>query len=455
MRGRRPATSRLHLDRHTSLAAHVRRHEVLTFGQVKHVDDACHFLSQNGAQAPHHKLWIGLRFAKQTLIECRRHNVVPTRSLLGSRPPPSENLAAIDWPRLRCAPANRDNGHEPLGLNVNVGIVSRGRTQANGTSHRGKHEMYKTKSVSVVVPCYKEERQIGMVLQTMPDYVDKIVVVDDCSPDNTSGVVEKWSLEDRRIVLIRHEVNQGVGGAIASGYKWARDNDIDIAVVMAGDGQMDPADLPNLLDPIVEDGVNYTKGNRLIWHGSYRLIPKQRFFGNSVLSFLTKVASGYWHVADSQAGYTAADREVLQAIDWDRMYKRYGQPNDLLVRLNVQQFRVRDVPVRPVYGVGEVSGIKIRRVIFTISNVLCKGFLWRMWERYIVRDFHPLVFFYLLGVILMVIGSVLFGRTIAFWFRDGEAPPLSAISMMFCYSTGLQAIFFAMWFDMEMNKHLR
>jgi glycosyltransferase involved in cell wall biosynthesis len=315
--------------------------------------------------------------------------------------------------------------------------------------------MYGNKAIAVVVPCYKEERQIGKVLDTMPDIVDRIVVVDDCSPDGTARVVEEWGAKDARIVLLRHEANQGVGGAIATGYKWARDNGMDIAVVMAGDGQMDPADLPGLLDPIVVDGVNYTKGNRLIWRGSFRLMPKRRFFGNSILSFLTKVASGYWHVADSQTGYTAADRQVLEAIDWDRMYKRYGQPNDLLVKLNVQQFRVRDVPVRPVYGVGEESGIKIRRVIFTISNVLLKGFLWRMWERYVVRDFHPLVFFYLLGVILLLIGTVLFGRTLLLWFRDGEAPPLSAISMMFCYSTGLQAIFFAMWFDMEMNKHLR
>lgn len=315
--------------------------------------------------------------------------------------------------------------------------------------------MYKNKSVSVVVPCYKEEHQIEKVLTTMPAFIDKIVIVDDCSPDNTSGVVKAWQQRDPRIVLIRHEKNQGVGGAIATGYVWSRDNDIDMAVVMAGDGQMDPADLPALLDPVVDEGVNYSKGNRLVWRGSYKLIPAKRFFGNSVLSFLTKIASGYWHIADSQTGYTVVDKAVLQAIDWDTMYKRYGQPNDLLIKLNVLDFRVRDVPVRPVYGVGEVSGIKIRRVIFTISNVLLKGFLWRMWEKYIVRDFHPLVFFYLLGTLLLVLGTYLFGRTLVLWYQDGTAPPLSAMSMMFAYSTGLQLLFFAMWFDMERNRHLR
>ena len=315
--------------------------------------------------------------------------------------------------------------------------------------------MYKNKSVSVVVPCFKEEHQIAKVLSSMPDYIDKIVVIDDCSPDNTSGVVKERQKEDQRVVLIRHEQNQGVGGAIATGYKWSRDNNIDMAVVMAGDGQMDPADLPNLLDSIAVDGVNYSKGNRLIWRGSYKLIPAQRFFGNSALSFLTKIASGYWHISDSQTGYTVVDKAVLHAIDWDTMYKRYGQPNDLLIKLNVYDFRVRDVPVRPVYGVGEVSGIKIRRVIFTISNVLFRGFLWRMWEKYIVRDFHPLVFFYLLGTFLMIIGTVLLVRTLCLWYLDGTAPPMSALSMMFGYSTGLQLLFFAMWFDMERNRHLR
>ena len=315
--------------------------------------------------------------------------------------------------------------------------------------------MYKSKVVSVVVPCYKEETQIGKVIETMPAYVDKIVIVDDCSPDRTSDVVREYQAKDSRVVLIRHEVNQGVGGAIATGYMWSRDNGIDYAVVMAGDGQMDPDDLPNLLDPMVNEGVNYAKGNRLIWRGSYKMIPKKRFFGNSMLSFLTKIASGYWHVSDSQTGYTVVDRPVLEAIEWDKMYKRYGQPNDLLIKLNVHDFRVRDVPVRPVYGVGEVSGIKIRRVIFTISNVLLKGFLWRMWEKYIVRDFHPLVFFYLLGAMLMVLGTILLGRTFWVWGATGEAPPLTAISMMFAYSTGLQLSFFAMWFDMEMNKTLR
>lgn len=315
--------------------------------------------------------------------------------------------------------------------------------------------MYKDKVISVVVPCYNEENQIHKVVETMPDFVDYIVIVDDKSKDGTVSRVLELKKQYDRIVLVKHEENQGVGGAIASGYMWSRDNGVDAAVVMAGDAQMDPNDLPSLLDPIVSGEVDYSKGNRLIWRGAYRLIPKKRFFGNSILSFLTKIASGYWHVADSQTGYTVINRTALEVIDWTSMYKRYGQPNDLLIKLNIENFRVRDIPIRPVYGVGEVSGIRIRRVVFTISRVLVKGFLRRMWEKYIVRDFHPLVLFYLLGVMMLLTFVVMMLRVIVLWSMDGFAPPMSAMAALFAFSTGLQSLFFAMWFDMDSNKHLR
>jgi hypothetical protein len=160
-------------------------------------------------------------------------------------------------------------------------------------------------------------------------------------------------------------------------------------------------------------------------------------------------------VADSQTGYTAINKEALHTIDWDKMYKRYGQPNDLLVKLNVYNFRVRDVPVRPVYDIGEQSGIKVRKVIFSIGWLIIKLFAWRLKEKYIIRDFHPLVFFYLLGFILLAVSSLFFISIIYLWIANGVAPELSILGWMFCFATGLQSIFFAMWFDMETNKELR
>lgn len=314
--------------------------------------------------------------------------------------------------------------------------------------------MYKEKRISVVVPAYNEETQIETVIDTMPAFVDDIVIVDDKSKDRTAEIVEARGKTDRRVVLLRHEVNQGVGGAIATGYKWARDNGSDIAVVMAGDGQMDPDDLPSILDPVADGHADYSKGNRLISGEAYKTIPKVRYFGNSALSLLTKIASGYWHVADSQTGYTAINSDALAAIDWDRMYKRYGQPNDLLTRLNVEEFRVQDVEIRPVYNVGEQSGIKVRKVLFTISALLVRLFCWRLKEKYIIRDFHPLVFFYALGVFLLSLSGVFFIRTALLWSLIGRVPDASLMITLFCFSSGLTTCFFAMWFDMDYNRHL-
>ena len=315
--------------------------------------------------------------------------------------------------------------------------------------------MYKSNKISVVVPCYNEETQIAKVLQTIPDYVDCIVAIDDHSSDKTVDVIESFIKTDARIVLIRHDMNKGVGGSIEAGYVWARDNGMDVAVVMAGDGQMDPDDLTKLLDPIIDEDVDYAKGNRLFTGEAFKKIPKIRYFGNSILSLLTKIASGYWHIADSQCGYTAINKKALQIVDWNRMYKRYGQPNQLLVMLNILNLRIRDVPVRPVYGVGEKSGIKLRKVIFTMSYLLFKNFLWRLKEKYIIRNFHPLVFFYFLGFLFSMSTLILFIRLFYRWWLIGSIPPINALSAMFTFMSASLFILFAMWFDMEENKDLR
>lgn len=315
--------------------------------------------------------------------------------------------------------------------------------------------MYKNKTICVVVPCYNEERQIEKVIGTMPDFIDKIVTVDDCSRDKTVEVIRKIAISNNKVVALEHSLNQGVGGAIATGYKWARDNNMDVAVVMAGDGQMDPIELPRVLDPVVEGLVDYTKTNRLFYGDAYKQIPRIRFIGNSILSLLTKIASGYWHIADSQSGYTAICREALHTIDWDKMYKRYGQPNDLLVRLNVYNFRVRDIVTKPVYNVGEKSSMKVWKVVFTISWLLLKLFFFRLKEKYLIRDFHPLVFFYFSGLFLQLLSLPLLIRFIYFWIVYDHIPKVNFLAWMFTVIMSVQFILFAMWFDMDSNKHLK
>ncbi|MDR0548007.1 MAG: glycosyltransferase family 2 protein [Deltaproteobacteria bacterium] len=315
--------------------------------------------------------------------------------------------------------------------------------------------MYKGKTLCAVVPAYNEEKLLHRVVETMPEFVDHIVVVNDQSQDGTASEASRLAAVDSRVVLITHEVNQGVGGSIATGYKWAKDHEIDMAVVMAGDGQMDPQDLPALCDPVAEDGVDYAKGNRLVYEEAYRLIPKVRFFGNAALSFLTKIASGYWHIADSQAGYAVISLKALKAIDWDLMYKRYGQPNDILVRLNVESLKVRDVPIRPVYNIGETSGFKPRQVLWPISRLIIRLFLWRLWKKYVIRDAHPLVLFLALGAVLLFLGFLFCLRIIYLWPTQGQMPEITLILALFSLTVGLQSFLFGLWMDMDKNRHLR
>ncbi len=315
--------------------------------------------------------------------------------------------------------------------------------------------MYREKTIAVIVPAYNEEKLIGKVIETVPIFIDHVVVVDDASSDRTGEVVKAHQEKDSRVIYLRHPRNEGVGGTIVTGYKWARDNEISISVVMAGDAQMDPEDLPRLLDPVVDGVVDYSKGNRLFTGKAWKVIPKTRYLGNGILSFLTKIASGYWHVADSQSGYGAVSLEVLKTLDLDRIYKRYGMPNDFLVRLNVYRFRVRDVSVNPVYGIGEQSGMRIYKVVFTLSFLLLKLFFWRLKEKYVIRDFHPLVLFYLLGFVLTPIGVVFGAYLLMLRIFSGSVAATSALFAAFFTISGLQSLFFAMWFDMEYNKDLR
>ncbi len=315
--------------------------------------------------------------------------------------------------------------------------------------------MYKEKTIAVVVPAYNEEVLIAKTITSIPDWVDKIIVVNDASTDRTAEIVEEMAKEDSRIFQMEHETNQGCGGSLATGYKWARDNDFDISVRMDGDGQMQPENLTDILLPVVEERADYSKGNRLFTGEAYKKIPKARYFGNAFLSLITKIVSGYWHIADFQSGYTAINKKALNTVDWDKMYKRYGQPNDLLIRLNVHNFRVADVPVEPVYNVGERSGIKYKKIIFTLGWMLFKMFFWRMKEKYIIRDFHPLIFFYFFGYLFGLLTMILFIRMFYSWYEIGHIPPINALAAMFSFMSSNLFTLFAMWFDMEANKELK
>jgi len=309
------------------------------------------------------------------------------------------------------------------------------------------------KSVAVVVPAHNEERLIGDTLAGIPAFVDRVFVVDDASTDETAARVREST--DARVQLLSRERNGGVGAAIVTGYQEALAEEVDVTCVMAADNQMDPADLLTLVEPVARGEVDYAKANRLVSGEAWNLMPRTRYLGNAILSLLTKIASGYWHVADSQTGYTAITRPLLAQLDLDRVYPGYGFPNDLLVHLNVWNARVRDFPSRPVYGVGERSGIRLRKVIPRISWLLLKGFFWRLREKYVIRDFHPLVFFYGLGLLMTLVGLVLGVVEVVLRLAGNQITTPTIVLVALLLISGSQFTLFAMWFDMESNKDLR
>jgi len=313
--------------------------------------------------------------------------------------------------------------------------------------------MLEGKTVAVVVPAHDEAQLIGATIRGIPEFVDRIYVVDDASGDGTADAAT--AAGDGRVVVVRHERNSGVGAAIVTGYRRAIADGVDIACVMAADNQMDPAELEKIASPVARGEVDYAKANRLVSGEAWRVMPRSRYLGGAVLSFLTKIASGYWHVADSQSGYTAAGKEILEQLDLERVYPRYGFPNDMLVHLNVWNARVRDIPARPVYGVGERSGIRIPVIVPKISWLLVKGFFWRMREKYVIRDFHPLVLFYLLGFVMTICGLGLGIAEVVLRILGNAVSVGTVVLVALLLIFGSQFTLFAMWFDMESNKDLR
>lgn len=359
---------------------------------------------------------------------------MPSQSLQGS--PKSRKLLPKDGSEGACT--------DPLKLQYSAPF--------DKTCPSAEDFMLSEQKIAVTVPCYNEETQVGNVIATMPAFVDKIYIVDDCSKDRTSEVARNSG--DPRVVVIRHEKNQSVGGAIATGYKAALADDFDVVAVMAGDGQMDPADLLGVCQPVVDGLADYVKGNRFSYNRGVSMIPKLRLTGNFVLSVLTKVVSGYWHVADTQCGYTAINKDALQLIDLDAIYPTYGCPNDILTKLNIADMRVADVPVKPVYHVGEQSKMRIPRVIGPILRLLVRLFFQRMVQKYMVRTGHPLVLAYFASFAMFLLGICLVIYNLALAFTFGGFPMPSLIAAGISFVLALQLLLSAFEMDFDYNEPL-
>ena len=261
--------------------------------------------------------------------------------------------------------------------------------------------IYRNKSIGIAVPAYNESKLIEKTLRSIPPYVDKIYAVDDGSQDDTADKIK--NVDDARVVLIQQK-NGGVGAAITSGYKKALEDNIDIVAVMAGDNQMDPDYLPDLLDPIIDGKAGYTKGNRLLNSKLRKGMSIWRSLGNYILSFLNKIASGYWNVSDPQNGYTAISSSALKKLDLDKTYRGYAFENDMLVRLNIHDISVKNVAIPARYA-DEKSKIRYPTFIARTSLYLINALLWRSWKKYVVK-LNPIGIFYILGVLLTITGLI-------------------------------------------------
>jgi glycosyltransferase involved in cell wall biosynthesis len=296
--------------------------------------------------------------------------------------------------------------------------------------------------VVVVIPAYRVAGEIRAVLRRMPDAVDRVIVVDDASPDELQAVLS--TVEDPRLRVIRHERNQGVGGATVTGMHAALEDGAEVIVKCDGDGQMDPHDIPALVAPLARGTADHVKGSRYHHARELGTMPRWRFIGNIGLTFLTKLSSGYWNVLDPVNGFFATRAEVLDRIPLARLSRRFFFETDLLVRLNIVEARVADLPQPARYG-NEGSSLSVTHALFGFPPRLLAGLLRRVFWRYLFYDVSPVAIFGIAGSLLAVFGL---GFGVWEWVRHAvqgvTTPPgtimIAVVSVIFGFQLLLQAV---------------
>jgi len=259
--------------------------------------------------------------------------------------------------------------------------------------------------IAAVIPAYRVEREIESVLSGLPSYIKHIIVVDDASPDHTSDLVAPLVKRDRRLVLIRHERNQGVGGAMVSGFRKALELGVQIVVKIDGDGQMDVSNLPALLLPLIQGKADYVKGNRFQDFAALRQMPPVRRIGNMGLGFLSKAATGYWNLFDPTNGFLAIRAETLAQLPLDQIDRTYYFETSMLANLYLLGAVVKDIPIPARYK-GEVSSLAIHRVLFEFPFKLFSTLLRRILLKSFIYDFSMASIYILTGLPLLLFGMI-------------------------------------------------
>ena len=275
--------------------------------------------------------------------------------------------------------------------------------------------MISGQKIAVVIPAYRVAGQIGRVIRRMPAEVDRIFVVDDASPDNVLEILK--AVQDPRLTLLRHSSNRGVGAATITGVRAAMDDNADIVAKCDGDAQMDPRNITLLVSPIIENIADHVKGTRFRHFEALSSMPKWRFMGNVVLTFLTKLASGYWNVMDPVNGFLATSTKMLKRLPLSKLSPRYCFETDLLIRLNTLEARVAEVAFPARYG-NELSSLRVTEALLRFPPCLLIGFFRRVFWRYLFHDVSPVAIFGLAGTFLVLFGTV-FGCY--YWIKNASA----------------------------------
>jgi glycosyltransferase involved in cell wall biosynthesis len=304
--------------------------------------------------------------------------------------------------------------------------------------------------VAMVIPAYNVERNIKSVLHGVPSYIKHIIVVDDASPDSSADLVAATAKKDRRIFLIRHAENQGVGGAMVTGFRKAFELGAKIVVKLDGDGQMDPDYIPALITPLIEGKADYVKGNRFRDFHSLQQMPLPRRVGNLGLSFLTKAATGYWNIFDPTNGFFAARAEVLAQLPLDKIDRRYYFETSMLANLYLIGALVMDVPIPARYR-NETSNLSIRRALFEFPFKLLGTLFRRILLKYYIYDFSMMSLYLFVSVPLLLFGGI-FGsiKWVSYASRGIPAPTGTVMLPTLCVILGIQFLLSAI--DIDMNS---
>jgi glycosyltransferase involved in cell wall biosynthesis len=305
--------------------------------------------------------------------------------------------------------------------------------------------------IAVVIPCYKVEKHLESVVNGIPDFIDMIILVDDKSPGKTPELIDRLAIQyPNRIIALHHDVNQGVGGATMTGMKYAVQSGIDIIVKMDGDGQMDSDYLPDLIEPLLHGKADFTKGSRFTSAEVLQKMPLVRLVGNAGLSFLNRIASGYWNILDPTNGYFAIRAEIVEQLPEHRIHKRYFYESSQLIELGILRAVIQDIPMRTIYG-DEVSNLSIKKTLFEFPPKLFTGFCRRIWMTKILLTTSPDIILGVLGTLLMLFG-VAFGSYKWIFGSIIEGQIATAGAVMFAglpCIMGLQMILSALLIDIQ------